>query len=172
MLAKELPRKNLKNTTIKKRNSSNSSKRKELSCRQRRWSSSWLVHGKSGIIERACSRNPSKSKLYAIPSGNIQYPLNKLEFPKTLTLRMNILMQYPIPTSEPGAARNINTQNINQHLRSLSRRRTTAFAFELFDEDNGVFVFVVQWVVLEKFEYLMDSTEESIWIFVFFLIWR
>jgi len=34
MLAKELPRKNLKNTTIKKRNSSNSSKRKELSCRQ------------------------------------------------------------------------------------------------------------------------------------------
>ena len=83
---------------------------------------------------------------------------------------MNILMQYPIPASEPGAARNINTQNINQHLRSLGRRRTTAFAFELFDEDNGVFVFVVQWVVLEKFEYLMDSTEESIWIFVFFLI--
>jgi len=87
--------------------------------------------------------HPSKSKLYAIPSGNIQYPLNKLEFPKTLTLRMNILMQYPIPTSEPGAARNINTQNINQHLRSLGRRRTTAFAFELFDEDNRVFVFVV-----------------------------
>ena len=83
---------------------------------------------------------------------------------------MNILMQYPINASEPGAASNINTQNINQHLRSLGRRRTTAFAFELFDEDNGVFVFVVQWVVLEKFEYLMDSTEESIWIFVFFLI--
>ena len=151
MLAKELPRKNLKNTTIKKRNSSNSSKRKELSCRQRRWSSSWLVHGKSGIIERACSRNLlrlkdthlSKSKLYAIPSGNLQYSLDKLEFPETLTLKINILMQYPISTLEPGAARNMNTQNINQHLRSLGRRRTTTFAFELFDEDNGVFVFVV-----------------------------
>ena len=82
---------------------------------------------------------------------------------------MNILMQNPIPASEPGAARNINTQNINQHLRSLGRRRTTAFAFELFDEDNGVFVFVVQWVVLEKFKYSMDSTEESIWILCSFL---
>jgi len=41
------------NYPINKRNSSNSSKRKELSCRRRRWSLRWLVHGRSGIIEKS-----------------------------------------------------------------------------------------------------------------------